>query len=86
MDFRFQYSLDPQKPLNIRWYKYDGSLSTRTRIDQGSLYIQDAQEDDSGVYICQAQVGHEIVRDNVTLTVGGESIFLFIKWFIDEYQ
>ncbi|KAL7036766.1 hypothetical protein ACKWTF_008935 [Chironomus riparius] len=58
------------KPLNIRWYKYDGSLSTRTRIDQGSLYIQDAQEDDSGVYICQAQVGHEIVRDNVTLTVG----------------
>ncbi|XP_070509893.1 basement membrane-specific heparan sulfate proteoglycan core protein isoform X10 [Chironomus tepperi] len=58
------------KPLNIRWYKYDGTLSERTRIDQGSLYIQDAQEDDSGVYICQAQVGHEIVRDNVTLTVG----------------
>jgi hypothetical protein len=61
-----------QRPVTIRWYKYEGSLSGRTRTEQGRLYIQDAQLADSGVYICQAQVGNEIVRDNVTLTVGGK--------------
>ena len=45
------------------------------------MFIQDAQRDDSGVYICQAQVGSEVVRDNVTLTVGGKfRIFLTIFW------
>jgi hypothetical protein len=39
-------------------------------IDRGTLLIRDAQVDDSGVYICQANYGSEIVRDNVTLTVG----------------
>jgi hypothetical protein len=48
-------------------------MSERTRVDHGSLYIQNAQADDSGIYICQAQVGNEIIRDNVTLTVGGKS-------------
>jgi hypothetical protein len=47
-------------------------MSDRTRVEQGRLYIQDAQLTDSGIYICQAQVGSEIVRDNVTLTVGGK--------------
>lgn len=41
-------------------------------IDRGNLMITDAQIDDSGVYICQANYGNEIVRDNVTLTVGGK--------------
>jgi Immunoglobulin domain len=62
-----------QAPVTIRWYKQDGSFSERTSVDRGTLYIQDAQVDDSGVYICQAQSGSEIVRNNVTLTVGGES-------------
>lgn len=35
------------------------------------MVIRDAQVDDSGVYICQAQHGSEVVRDNVTVTVGG---------------
>lgn len=48
-------------------------MPVRSRVDQGVLYIQNVQTDDSGVYICQAQVGSEIVRDNVTLTVGGKS-------------
>lgn len=61
-----------QAPIQIRWYKYDGVFSDRTTVDRGRLYIQDAQVDDSGVYICQAQIGSEIVRDNVTLTVGGK--------------
>jgi Immunoglobulin I-set domain len=62
-----------QSPVTIRWFKYDGSFSERTTVDRGTLYIQDAQVDDSGVYICQAQSGSEIVRNNVTLTVGGKS-------------
>lgn len=62
-----------QAPVNIRWYKFDGVFSERTTVDRGRLYIQEAQVDDSGVYICQAQIGSEIVRDNVTLTVGGKS-------------
>jgi len=49
-------------------------MSDRAYIDSGILYIQDAQVDDSGVYICQAQIGSEIVRDNVTLTVGGKFV------------
>ena len=61
-----------KRPITTRWYKKDGSLSDRTRVDQGKLYIQGAQLADSGIYICQAQVGAEIVRDNVTLNVGGE--------------
>jgi len=60
-----------QAPVTIRWYKYDGAFSDRAYTDRGTLYIQDAQVDDSGIYICQAQSGTEIVRDNVTLTVGG---------------
>lgn len=36
---------------------------------------------DSGIYVCQAQVGNEVVRDNVTLTVGGESLKLFLEYF-----
>lgn len=59
-------------PVNIEWLKYDGRLSNRVTIERGTLFIQDAQVDDSGVYICQARVGSEIVRDNVTLTVGGK--------------
>lgn len=66
-----------QAPINIRWYKSDGVFSERATVDSGRLYIQDAQVDDSGVYICQAQIGAEIVRDNVTLTVGGKSRSLF---------
>lgn len=62
-----------QAPVNTRWYKYEGSLSERAVVDRGTLFIQDAQVDDSGVYICQAQIGTEVVRDNVTLTVGGKS-------------
>lgn len=60
-----------QAPVHIRWYKFDGDLSSRTHVDRGTLFIQNAQVDDSGVYICQAEIGSEIVRDNVTLSVGG---------------
>lgn len=59
-------------PVTIRWYKYDGTFSDRVSVDRETLFIQDAQVDDSGVYICQAQSGSEVVRDNVTLTVGGK--------------
>lgn len=52
-------------------------MSERATIDSGTLYIQEAQVDDSGVYICQAQSGSEIVRGNVTLTVGGKFNLLF---------
>lgn len=68
--------------MKIQWYKYDGAFSERATVDSGTLYIEGAQVDDSGVYICQAQIGSEIVRDNVTLTVGGK-FKLLIKSFND---
>lgn len=42
------------------------------------MVIRDAQIDDSGVYVCQAQYGSEVVRDNVTVTVGGKLKIYFI--------
>lgn len=47
-------------------------MSPQSYVEKGILYIRDAQIDDSGVYVCQAQVSGEIVRQNVTLTVGGK--------------
>lgn len=64
-----------QAPVSIRWYKLEGRLSDRTYVESGTLYIRDAQIDDSGVYVCQGQSGTEIVRENVTLTVGGKIIY-----------
>jgi Immunoglobulin I-set domain len=65
-------------PVTIDWYKYDGVLSDRANIDSGTLYIENAQVDDSGVYICQAEGRNkEIVRDNVTLTISSGGIYFF---------
>ena len=51
-------------------------MPSQSYVEQGVLYIRDAQIDDSGVYVCQAQNVGEIVRQNVTLTVGGK-FFVF---------
>ena len=53
--------------FNITSHSYWASIKVKS--DDG---IQGAQLADSGIYICQAQVGAEIVRDNVTLNVGGK--------------
>lgn len=75
-------SFSIQTPIRIRWYKYEGTFSERVILDRDTLYIQDAQVDDSGIYICQAQDGSEIVRDNVTLTVGGKFAETFKSNFL----
>lgn len=66
------YYIIDQSPLSIKWYKLNGSLSSRAYTQSGILYIRNAQIDDSGIYVCQAQSGIEVANKNVTLTVGGK--------------
>lgn len=66
------YIID-QRPIPISWFKLNGTLSNRAYVDNGVLYIYNAQIDDSGIYICQGRSGSEVVNENVTLNVGGKS-------------
>lgn len=58
--------------MNVRWYKKGGRLSSTARIDSGTLIIPDTTVDDSGIYICQANSGQEIVSEEVTVAVGSK--------------
>lgn len=56
--------------MSVTWTKVDGELPRQSYEDRGRLYMQNLQEHDSGVYVCQARRGPEVAEKHVTVTVG----------------
>lgn len=69
-------------PITVRWQKEHGRLPERAYEDSGTLTIRNVQYDDSGIYVCQAQSGHEVVEQKVTVTVGSKYNTHNVNYFI----
>lgn len=66
------YHVVTKLPIIVRWSKENGKLPEKAVEDHGTLFITNAQYADSGVYICQAHDGRDIVKDKVTVAVGSK--------------
>lgn len=66
------YHIKTKVPISVRWLKENGLLSETSYEDHGTLVITNAQYGDSGVYICQAQDGRDVIRQKITLAVGSK--------------
>lgn len=69
-------------PVIVRWFKVDGSLSSRSIESEGILTIRNSQADDSGVYECLASNERETASKNVSVIVGREYFFVNISFKI----
>uniref|UniRef100_W4VRB4 Putative heparan sulfate proteoglycan 2 n=1 Tax=Corethrella appendiculata TaxID=1370023 RepID=W4VRB4_9DIPT len=66
------YYIVNRSPVTVRWYKLEGRLPPQAYIESGTLIITNLQIDDSGIYVCEAESGPEKVKQQVTVTVGGD--------------
>ena len=62
-----------QRPLKLNWYKEGGELPRDRASDnrQGLLVITNLRPEDSGIYVCTADDGLNVVTERATLNVGG---------------
>ncbi|XP_055374705.1 basement membrane-specific heparan sulfate proteoglycan core protein isoform X7 [Condylostylus longicornis] len=62
--------LATRAPINVKWLKLEDNLPYDAEQSNGILRLYNLQVHDSGVYVCQAQSGNEVVEEQIPINVG----------------